>query len=86
MEDEESMSESSPQVLDFPVFYEEDETGGYVVVCPALQGCYSQGDTIEQAEANIRECILMCLEDMEEHGEPLPRMGGRYVGHVVLQR
>ena len=50
------------QVLDFPVYFEADETGGFVVVCPALPGCYSQGDTLDEAEASIRECIEMCLD------------------------
>ena len=76
----------SSEVLDFPVFLEEDEAGGYVAVCPALPGCYSQGETIEEAQENIREAILLCLEDMEEHGEPLPKVGGRFVGHVILER
>ena len=66
------MNASVEAVLDFPVFFEKDETGGYVVVCPAIPGCYSQGETVEEAEANITEAIFLCLEDMEEHGEPLP--------------
>lgn len=80
------MSEIACQVLDFPVIFEKDPSGGYVVVCPAIVGCYSQGETIEEAEANIREVILMCLEDMEEHGEPLPEPGSHYVGHITVAR
>jgi len=73
-----------PVCLDLPVLYEPDEDGGYVVVCPVIPGCYSQGDTLEEAEANIRECILLCVEDMEARGEDLPVSGGRLVGHVVV--
>ncbi len=58
-----------PQVLDFPVYYEQDQAGGYVVVCPALPGCYSQGGDLADAEANIRECIEVCLDEMEARGE-----------------
>ena len=43
----------------------DDEAGGYVVTCPALPGCYTQGDTIDEAIANIREVILLCLEDLQ---------------------
>ena len=57
-------------VLDFKVLLEPDETGGYVVVCPSLQGCYSQGETIEEALANIREAIQLCLDDLRDRGEP----------------
>ena len=47
----------------FPVILEEDETGGYVVVNPAIEGCYSQGQTIEEALANIKEATELCLEE-----------------------
>jgi len=43
---------------DFKVFLEPDEDyGGYVVVCPSIPGCYSQGKTVSEALANIREAI-----------------------------
>ena len=54
------------KVLNFTVILEPDPTGGYVVSCPSLPGCYSQGDTIEEALENIKEAILLTLEDMEE--------------------
>ena len=56
--------ETPMPIYDFKVFLEPDETGGYVVVCPALPGCYSQGDTVGEAMANIKEVIELCLEDM----------------------
>ena len=45
------------RIYDFKVLLEPDETGGYVAVCPALPGCYSQGDTVAEAMANIKEAI-----------------------------
>ena len=60
------------QVLNIPVILQPDEEEGYVVICPVIAGCYSQGDTIEEALDNIREAIELCLEDMEERGEALP--------------
>lgn len=53
---------------DYKVLIEPDETEGYVVTCPALQGSYSQGETIEEALENIREAILLCIEDLETEG------------------
>lgn len=47
----------------FPVIVREDESGGYVVINPFLEGCYSQGDTIEEALKNIKEATELCLED-----------------------
>jgi predicted RNase H-like HicB family nuclease len=73
--------------LDFKVFLERDEDyGGYVVRCPSIQGCYSQGKTVEEALANIREAIELCLEDMESRGEPLPEPNNVLIGSVLVNR
>jgi predicted RNase H-like HicB family nuclease len=72
------------KVYDFKVILEPDETGGYVATCPSLSGCYSQGDTVEEALANIREAIELCLEDMREQGEQIPDPSGVLVGSVVV--
>jgi len=53
--------------MKFKVVLEEDEeVGGYVVECPALPGCVSEGDTIEEALENIKEAIKGCLESLAE--------------------
>ena len=49
----------------------DEEDGGYVVECPAIPGCVSEGDTIEEALANVREAIEACLEVRAEQGLPL---------------
>jgi predicted RNase H-like HicB family nuclease len=73
--------------LDFKVFLERDEDyGGYVVRCPSIQGCYSQGKTVEEALTNIREAIELCLEDMESRGEALPELNNVLIGSVVVNR
>jgi len=48
------------------VVIEVDEDGQYVAWCPALQGCYTQGDTFEEAMENIRDVISMCLAELKE--------------------
>lgn len=51
----------------FKVVLEKDEeVGGFVVSCPGLPGCYSQGDTVEEALENIKEAIQACLESLAE--------------------
>jgi predicted RNase H-like HicB family nuclease len=42
----------------------EDEDGGFVVEVPSLPGCYSQGDTVDEALENIKEAIEPHIEDM----------------------
>jgi predicted RNase H-like HicB family nuclease len=48
--------------LTFLIDVEADQDG-YFVSCPALQGCYSQGDTYDEAIANIEDAILLHVED-----------------------
>ena len=48
------------------VIEEDEEVGGYIVSCPSLPGCFSQGDTIEEALENIKEAIQACLESLGE--------------------
>ena len=48
-----------------PVIVEKGEDGFYVVECPVLEGCYSQGKTIDEALQNIREVIELLLEEKE---------------------
>jgi len=52
--------------------FERDEDGGYAVMCPSIPGCISQGETVEEATANIRDAILLNLEDMRTRGEQFP--------------
>lgn len=42
------------------------EDGGYNVSCPALPGCHSQGDSVDDAVLNIEEAIGLCLEVLNE--------------------
>ena len=48
------------------VLIEKDETGYYVAEVPALPGCVSQGETIAQAKANIKEAIVGWLKVMND--------------------
>jgi predicted RNase H-like HicB family nuclease len=50
---------------------ERDEEGVWVAECPSIPGCVSQGDTRDEALANIREAIAVCLEVPAERGLPL---------------
>jgi predicted RNase H-like HicB family nuclease len=48
---------------EFPVILTPDEDGGFVVECPVIPGCISQGDTRDEALEHIREAIELCLEN-----------------------
>ena len=54
----------------FSVVIERDEDG-YFAFCPELQGCYSQGETYEEALENIRDALRLHVEDRLESGEEI---------------
>ena len=58
--------------MKFTVILEPEEDGGYSVICPALPGCASQGDSLEEALDNIREAISLVLDVRAEDKMPLP--------------
>ena len=58
--------------MKFRVMIEQDEDGMYVVECPALPGCVSQGRTREEALRNIQDAIKGYLESLKKHNEPIP--------------
>jgi len=56
-------------VRTYAVVIHEDPEGGFWGEVPALPGCYSQGDTIEELKDNIREAIAGVLEVLKEQGQ-----------------
>lgn len=54
------------------VLLPDAEQGGYTVRVPALPGCITEGDTLEEALVNAREAISLYLEALEELGRPAP--------------
>jgi predicted RNase H-like HicB family nuclease len=57
--------------LTFFVTIDRDEDGIFVIECPAIPGCVSQGKTEGEALDNIRDAIRECLEVRAERGKPL---------------
>jgi predicted RNase H-like HicB family nuclease len=69
--------------MNFKVILQEAEEGGYIVSCPVIPGCHSQGDSMEEALENIKEAIAGCLESLEEERTRLPGTPGRVVEVTV---
>lgn len=57
--------------MKFLTTLERDDDGVWIAECPSIQGCVSQGETRQDALANIREAIAACLEVRAERGMPL---------------
>jgi predicted RNase H-like HicB family nuclease len=50
------------------VVIRKDDAGYFIATCPSLKGCQSYGATLEEAHDNIKECIQLCEEELEEEG------------------
>ncbi len=57
--------------MKFLTTLERDEDGVWIAECPSIPGCVSQGNTRDEAIANIREAIAACLEVRADRGMPL---------------
>jgi len=63
----------------YRVIIEKGDDFGFVVHCPAIPGCHSQGNTIEEAIENIKDAIRGCLSVLEsEHIKP------NYIGAMEI--
>lgn len=58
---------------EFDVVLEAAEEGGFVVSVPDLPGCWTQGETRDEALANAKEAIAAYLDALEELGKPQPK-------------
>ena len=54
------------------VLQPEPEEGGYSVSVPALPGCFTQGETLEQCVERAKEAIALYIETLEDAGEAIP--------------
>ena len=54
--------------MTFTITIDRDEDGVWIVDCPAIPGCVSQGATREEAMTNIEEAITACLQVRAEQG------------------
>ena len=64
----------------FHVIIEQDEDSGYIGKVPELRGCLSQGDTLDELMANIKEAIELCLEVQAEEKSSVMEEQIKFVG------
>ena len=60
----------------------DQEDGGYTAECPAIRGCISEGNSVEETLANIKEAIEGCLESLAARQQPLPTDGNVIVATI----
>jgi predicted RNase H-like HicB family nuclease len=68
----------------YKVILEHAEEGGFTVYCPALPGCISEGDTREEAVANIQEAVRLYLRALERENQMLADKGEVEIVEVAV--
>ena len=58
--------------MKFRTIIEKDEDGNYVVQCPSLPGCITEGKTRGEALTNVKDAIEGYLKSLKKHDEPIP--------------
>lgn len=67
------MRKKGLRIYEFPVVVEKDEAGYFFAYAPSLQGCYTQGRSLEEALKNIKEAIELHIEDRRARKEAVRR-------------
>jgi len=70
--------------MEYTVILHQAEEGGYWVEVPTLPGCFSQGETVEEALENVREAIESHLLALKEDGQEIPEEWGVLLGRVKV--
>jgi predicted RNase H-like HicB family nuclease len=68
----------------YTVILEKEADGGYHVFCPALPGCHSEGDSLDDAMEAIREAIEAYIDSLVAHGEKVPEESDIIVAHAEV--
>ena len=70
--------------MEYTVVLHNAEEGGYWAEVPALEGCYSQGETVEETMINIKEAIQSHILALQEEGTQLPKDQIMILSHVAI--
>ncbi len=66
----------SQKILKYTAIFEPAEEGGYVVYVPALPGCITEGDSLEEAVEMVKDAITGYIASLKKHHEPVPEEKG----------
>ena len=75
---------SEVKVLEYSVVLHEADEGGYWVEVPALEGCFTQGESVEKALQNAKEAVELYLEGLKGLGKKVPQESGLLWGRVKV--
>lgn len=68
----------------FEILVHESDEGGYWAECPSLDGCYSQGETLDELQTNIKEAIELYLSEIRAKNKKIPTSNRMFVMPVSI--
>jgi predicted RNase H-like HicB family nuclease len=71
--------------MQYTVVVHSTEEGGYWVDVPSLPGCFSQGETIDEAMNNVKEAIELHIQGLKDDGQEVPKEEGLVIGRVDVK-
>ena len=74
------------EVLNYTILLQKEPEGGYTVTVPALPGCVTYGENIEEAKKMAEEAISLYIEDVEEHHEEVPVEKDLLLAHINIEK
>jgi antitoxin HicB len=72
--------------LTYRILLNPEPEGGYTVNVPALPGCITYGETVDEAIDMAKEAIELYIESLVEHGEPVPDESNTLEYSITLPR
>ena len=72
---------------DFTIIVERQPEGEYLVTVPALPGCFTEGETLEEARMMAVDAIRAYCTSLQKHGEPIPEEDteAQYISHLATE-
>ena len=70
--------------MEYTVVMHNAEEGGYWAEVPSLEGCFSQGETVEETIVNVKEAIQAHIIALQEEGIQIPKDEVMILSHVAV--
>ncbi|HEX6439192.1 MAG TPA: type II toxin-antitoxin system HicB family antitoxin [Candidatus Binatia bacterium] len=71
--------------MQYTVIVHNADEGGYWVEVPSLPGCFSQGETIDEAMNNVKEAIELHIQGLRDEGQEVPTEKDLVIGRVEVK-
>ena len=72
------------QELSYRIIFRPEPEGGFTVTVPALPGCVTYGDTLEEARAMAKDAVELYLISLEKHGDPITDDAGTLESQLIV--